>query len=998
MKKVLATIFCALMSVGMWAAEMNIFASGVAYQAKGNVMDLQYTLNAPATALALYQGDSKLADITDVALLTKGKHETSITLEAAIPAGAEYALKATAAPCTEMAEVTNDTTDAWHFGYPQGIAIDNNPTNVYFGRIYVSVSCDGDNTCTTAYTKSQKGGLFVFDGLLNELNTPDVGYHNTLVNAASRHYFRRVKVGPDGTIYVAHNIADETCIYSIAPANLSATPSQITHGDLTMINSFNIADDGTFFILDNANTTAGGGRVVTLKNSVCTELAAKNTTWGNADNDVVLDGRGGMWIAQNRWNLDAYSILTHVSGEGVIDFTATSSSDQAIKDLFTQAYNVSYRGTLAINSDKTILAFGGDKKVTLFLVSYDEVTGIPTLVKGLQTPTLGSNIDGIAFDAADNLYVLSASSERMYVFCTPKEDNSFITPVIARDKEGVIPVTGISINKHEITDLQVTFTETLSASITPDDATDKTFTWVSADETIATVAGGVITGIAPGQTKIYAISNADESIKDSCAVTVIAKIMHYPNIYAYGMKLIPANEQNKYAIDYMLNAPATQVTLILTDAEKAETRIALEGVAMGANHVEMDFAEMAAGTYTWAIEAEAEVAAPDWDEAVMSNIGDDYLNTLITPRGVTVNNNPASPFFGMIYVTETGNADAAKEGFYAYNPMLQGDNQLHTGAWGAALASPMRLMINPDDDLLYISDWSDVTPNIHIVDQAKLDEETLVFGGTTVSGGLYTNADGDSIHGSMSSCYVRGAGAERVLYTFDEDLTAANPMAMFQYNIGELATPWEAAPSAVVYNNAEKYEQNGNSVILPDAFGGWWISQDRAADGKDIPALIHIGAADTVDFNSNGLLGGRTRGAIAFNEDQTLCFSAGDNSIGVYVVDWDEDHIPTLTKDYTIPTKFGAQTSSTCYSLAVDRALNVYAIGNGQPLRVWATIPDEEVGNKCTTPGMGNIVVEAVTGLNDLHRPAVNVEKRLENGRVIIIRDHKKINLLGSNL
>lgn len=994
MKKVLATIFCALMSVGMWAAEMNIFASGVAYQAKGNVMDLQYTLNAPATALALYQGDSKLADITDVALLTKGKHETSITLEAAIPAGAEYALKATAAPCTEVAEVTDDNTDAWRFYSARGIAVDNNPRNPYFGRIYVASSMNGASDGMTARTKSQVGGLFVYDGLLNELNTPNVGYASNLV-ASSPNMFKRAKVGVDGSVYVNHNIADETCIYKFDPANLATAPTQITNAGLTMINAFNFDGDSVLFVLDNANTTSGG-RVVSIKNNVATELV-KSSTWANADDDIACDGRGGVWVYQYRDHYDSYSILTHITADGTIDYTVNQDASDDIKALFGTS-NIAQRGAMAINESKNVIAFGGRKMGILFKISYDETSGVPTLTPWLQTPVLGTNIDGIAFDAADNLYVLSASSERMYVFCTPKEDNSFITPVIARDKEGVIPVTGISINKHEITDLQVSFTETLSASITPDDATDKTFTWVSADETIATVAGGVITGIAPGQTKIYAISNADESIKDSCAVTVIAKIMHYPNIYAYGIKLIPANEQNKYAIDYMLNAPATQVTLILTDAEKVETRIALEGVAMGANHVEMDFAEMAAGTYTWAIEAEAEVAAPDWDEAVMSNIGDDYLNNLITPRGVTVNNNPASPFFGMIYVTETGNADAAKEGFYAYNPMLQGDNQLHTGAWGAALASPMRLMINPDDDLLYISDWSDVTPNIHIVDQAKLDEETLVFGGTTVSGGLYTNADGDSIHGSMSSCYVRGAGAERVLYTFDEDLTAANPMGLFQYNIGELATPWEAAPSAVVYDNAEKYEQNGNSVILPDAFGGWWISQDRASDGKEIPALIHIGAADTVDFNSNGLLGGRTRGAIAFNEDQTLCFSAGDNSIGVFVVEWDEDHIPTLTKDYTIPTKFGAQQSSTCYSLAVDRALNVYAIGNGQPLRVWATIPDENVGNKCTTPGMGNIVVEAVTGLNDLHRPAVNVEKRLENGRVIIIRDHKKINLLGSNL
>lgn len=994
MKKVLATIFCALMSIGMWAAEMNIFASGVAYQAKGNVMDLQYTLNAPATALALYQGDSKLADITDVALLTKGKHETSITLEAAIPAGAEYALKATAAPCTEVAEVTDNNTDAWRFYSARGIAVDNNPRNPYFGRIYVASSMNGASDGMTARTKSQVGGLFVYDGLLNELNTPNVGYASNLV-ASSPNMFKRAKVGVDGSVYVNHNIADETCIYKFDPANLATSPTQITNAGLTMINAFNFDGDSVLFVLDNANTTSGG-RVVSIKNNVATELV-KSSTWANADDDIACDGRGGVWVYQYRDHYDSYSILTHITADGTIDYTVNQDASDDIKALFGTS-NIAQRGAMAINESKNVIAFGGRKMGILFKISYDETSGVPTLTPWLQTPVLGTNIDGIAFDAADNLYVLSASTERMYVFCTPKEDNSFITPVIAREKEGVIPVTGISINKHEITDLQVTFTETLSASITPDDATDKTFTWVSADETIATVVGGVITGVAPGDVYIYAIAEENAAIKDSCLVHVIAKVLFYPNIYALGMKITPANEDNQFNIEYTLNAPATEVNLILTDANGTETAIALNGKELGANKETVTIADMAAGIYQWAIEAEAPLASDE--EGILVNIYD--LPAYACPRGVAVNNNPYSPFFGNVYVTEAAGSVVEGSGLYAYDALLNGGDQLYTKGWSKSPASPMRVTIGQDDDMIYITDWSDDTTNIHIVNPADLTQETLVFGGvrdTASNNGVYMTATGKPIHGSMPSCYVTGKDETRVLYTFDEDIQMRgikNPKSLLRYDIGKLEKVWDTIPSAVIYDNVDMYQQNGNSVIIPDAFGGWWISQDRSVDSESIPALIHMNANDSIDFNSKGLLGGRTRAGIAFNADQTIMASVANNCIRMFMIAWDESGKPTVTFDYVIATTFGSETSNYCYSLAMDRAENIYASSNGHPLCVFTTIKEE---NKCTTPGIGTVEIKAPTALRHIGDDQTgNIRKVFERGHIFIIRNGQKFNMIGSEL
>ncbi len=62
---------------------------------------------------------------------------------------------------------------------------------------------------------------------------------------------------------------------------------------------------------------------------------------------------------------------------------------------------------------------------------------------------------------------------------------------------------------------------TLSAMVMPWYAADRTVTWSSSDETIATVdASGKVTGIAPGTVTITATSNADPSIKAECSFTV----------------------------------------------------------------------------------------------------------------------------------------------------------------------------------------------------------------------------------------------------------------------------------------------------------------------------------------------------------------------------------------------------------------------------------------------------------------------------------------------
>ncbi len=86
-------------------------------------------------------------------------------------------------------------------------------------------------------------------------------------------------------------------------------------------------------------------------------------------------------------------------------------------------------------------------------------------------------------------------------------------------KDENVALTGITLNKAN-TSVAIGATDMLSVVFTPSDATNQELTWKSDDASIATVADGVVTGVALGETNIIATSTLDTTLKAICTVTV----------------------------------------------------------------------------------------------------------------------------------------------------------------------------------------------------------------------------------------------------------------------------------------------------------------------------------------------------------------------------------------------------------------------------------------------------------------------------------------------
>lgn len=102
--------------------------------------------------------------------------------------------------------------------------------------------------------------------------------------------------------------------------------------------------------------------------------------------------------------------------------------------------------------------------------------------------------------------------------------------------------TSISLAEGETTTLAV-------SGITPDNAVDKTYTWSSSDESVATVdQNGIVTAISKGETSIMATANDGSGVSGSCSVTVI--------------RMVSAIELNKTSLT--LNRGSSNVTKKIT--------------------------------------------------------------------------------------------------------------------------------------------------------------------------------------------------------------------------------------------------------------------------------------------------------------------------------------------------------------------------------------------------------------------------------------------------
>ncbi len=174
------------------------------------------------------------------------------------------------------------------------------------------------------------------------------------------------------------------------------------------------------------------------------------------------------------------------------------------------------------SSDESIATVDETGKVTA--VANGECT-ITTYVTAKTEDAEASELSAVVVEAADSEEVDDS------VATMPEDlaamDSAFgVVPENLKAETKVTVTTnveGITLDKTEGV-LTVGNTVTVTATVTPDTATNASVTWTSSDEAIATVdSEGKITAVAPGTATITAVSDSNPDANATYAVTVQAK-------------------------------------------------------------------------------------------------------------------------------------------------------------------------------------------------------------------------------------------------------------------------------------------------------------------------------------------------------------------------------------------------------------------------------------------------------------------------------------------
>lgn len=122
-----------------------------------------------------------------------------------------------------------------------------------------------------------------------------------------------------------------------------------------------------------------------------------------------------------------------------------------------------------------------------------------------------------------------------------------------------VSVEGISLNKTSLS-LNKGNTETISATVSPNNASNKNITWTSSNTTVATVDGnGKITGTGKGNTTITATSSNGKTA--TCAVTV--------SVPVESIKITSSSTHNH--INYNGTVKSITLTATITPSDAADT-------------------------------------------------------------------------------------------------------------------------------------------------------------------------------------------------------------------------------------------------------------------------------------------------------------------------------------------------------------------------------------------------------------------------------------------
>lgn len=211
------------------------------------------------------------------------------------------------------------------------------------------------------------------------------------------------------------------------------------------------------------------------------------------------------------------SVIVYLDGTIVDNTMVANAQNSMIGKLNLQ---FSSDATL-VPMDNAGMKSGGQKATDAPAPEYGQpVTfGTQTVTYNGETYTVELENGYSLYEASDGYKYYKEDTSDTYVLIDTNNYLSLRNCPAFKVIKTTVAVTGVTLDNTSLTMTVGGTTETLKATVTPDNATDKVVTWSSSAEDVATVQNGVVTAVSAGNAIITATAG-DQSA--TCAVTVNA--------------------------------------------------------------------------------------------------------------------------------------------------------------------------------------------------------------------------------------------------------------------------------------------------------------------------------------------------------------------------------------------------------------------------------------------------------------------------------------------
>ena len=281
---------------------------------------------------------------------------------------------------------------------------------------------------------------------------------------------------------------------------------------------------GSHEVIVNGGTLTGGDKItgtVKYAPAITTESLPNGTV--NEEYSQTLAATGSDIIT---WSVTSSSLPDGLNLSGnAISGTPTTAGTSTFTVKAENSYGSdSKQLSITINEPATISVTGVSLNQSALTLTEGDTVQLTATVEPANATNKGvtwsSDDETVAtVDTDGNITAVSAGTATITV--TTADGNKTAACAVTVNAD-TVPVTGVTLSQTQASlySNRTPNTLTLTATVAPDDATNKAVTWISSNSTVATVdANGVVTAVAPG-TATITVTTTDGSFTATCTVTV----------------------------------------------------------------------------------------------------------------------------------------------------------------------------------------------------------------------------------------------------------------------------------------------------------------------------------------------------------------------------------------------------------------------------------------------------------------------------------------------